>query len=83
MEDHLYRKTFLVGERVTLADLFAASIFGRAFQYVLDKKWRDQHPNITRWYEAVHNVSYYAAVAGELTFVEEAIDIAGVGGAKK
>ncbi|KAF3037410.1 hypothetical protein E8E11_004717 [Didymella keratinophila] len=64
LENHLLKKTFLVGERVTLADLFAASIIGRAFRHVLDKRWRDQHPNVTRWFETVHNVPYYAAVAG-------------------
>jgi elongation factor 1-gamma len=47
LEDHLLRRTFLVGERVTLADLFVASIIERAFEYVLDRKWREEHPNVT------------------------------------
>ena len=71
LEDHLHKRTFLVGERVTLADLFVASIIGRGFQYVLDRKWREGHPNVTRWYETVHNVPYYAAVAGEMMLIEE------------
>jgi elongation factor 1-gamma len=78
LEDHLLRRTFLVGERVTLADLFVASIIERAFEYVLDRKWREEHPNVTRWFETVHNVPCYAAIAGEAVFIEEAIKVADV-----
>lgn len=73
LEDHLHARTFLVGERVTLADLFAVGIVGRAFQYVLDRKWREGHPNVTTWFETVHNVPYYAAVAGEMVLTEEVV----------
>jgi len=34
LEKHLLTQTFLVGERLTLADLFATSIIARGFQYV-------------------------------------------------
>ena len=34
LEKHLLTRTFLVGERLTLADLFATSIIARGFQYV-------------------------------------------------
>lgn len=77
-EDHLHPRTFLVGERVTLADLFAASIFARAFQYVLDKRWREEHQNVTRWFHTVYNVPYYTAVAGELVLTEEIVEAARV-----
>ncbi|KAL1642185.1 elongation factor EF-1 gamma subunit [Didymella pomorum] len=79
LEDHLQKQTFLVGERVTLADLFTASIVGRAFQYVLDRKWREQHPNVTRWFKTVHNAPYYAAVAGEMVLTEEVVKATDVG----
>ncbi|KAF1344338.1 eEF1-gamma domain-containing protein [Lizonia empirigonia] len=39
LEEHLLTHTYLVGERLTLADLFAASIVARGFQYFFDKKW--------------------------------------------
>ncbi|PVH92018.1 eEF1-gamma domain-containing protein [Periconia macrospinosa] len=72
-EEHLLTHTYLVGERLTLADIFAASIFARGFQYFFDKKWRSENPNVTRWYETVYNVPSYTAVAGKLEFIEEAI----------
>ena len=34
VENHLLLNTFLVGERLSLADIFAASIFSRGFEFV-------------------------------------------------
>ncbi|KAL9095550.1 MAG: hypothetical protein Q9163_006500, partial [Psora crenata] len=73
MEEHLLVHTFLVGERVTLADLFAAGILRRGFQYLFDKKWRSENPNLTRWYETVYNQPIFSSVVGKLEFIEEAI----------
>lgn len=49
LNDHLLVHTFLVGERITLADLFAAGIMSRGFSTFFDKKWRAENPNVTRW----------------------------------
>ena len=73
LEQHLLINTFLVGERLTLADLFAVSILGRGFQYLFDKAWRSANPNVTRWYETVYNQPLYTDVAGKLNFIDEAI----------
>jgi elongation factor 1-gamma len=73
LEKHLLTQTFLVGERLTLADLFATSIIARGFQYVFDKEFRKEYPNVTRWYELVHNQPIYTSVAGELEFIDEAV----------
>lgn len=73
MEQHLLLNTFLVGERITLADLYAAGVVSRGFQFVFDKQWRSGHPNVTRWYETVHNQPIYSAVAGEPKFTDEAV----------
>jgi elongation factor 1-gamma len=73
MEDHLTVNTYLVGERLTLADLFSASILGRGFQYIFDKEWRSQNPSVTRWYETVCNQSIWTDVVGKPTFIEKAL----------
>lgn len=73
LNDHLLVHTYLVGERVTLADLFTAGIISRGFQYFFDKQWRQENPNVTRWYETVCNQPIYSAVAGKLEFIDEAI----------
>lgn len=73
LEEHLWVNTFLVGERLSLADLFTAGLISRGFQYFFDKKWRQENPNVTRWYETVCNQPIYSAVAEELSFIDEAI----------
>ncbi|KAF2431599.1 eEF1-gamma domain-containing protein [Tothia fuscella] len=73
LEDHLLVNTYLVGERLTLADLFAVGIIARGFQYFFDKKWREENPNVTRWYETVYNQPVFSEVADPFKFIDEAI----------
>ena len=65
--------TYLVGERLTLADIFTTSIIARGFQFFFDKEWRAANPSITRWYETVYSQPIYKDVAGDLNFIEKAI----------
>jgi len=73
LEEHLLTHTYLVSERLTLADIFVASIIARGFEYFFDKKWRSENPNTTRWYETVTHLPSYVEVAGEVKFIDEAI----------
>ncbi|KAK4505361.1 hypothetical protein PRZ48_003324 [Zasmidium cellare] len=73
LEDHFLVNTYLVGERLTLADLFTASILRRGYDYFFDKKWRSENPGVNRWYETVVNQDIFKAVAGEPKFLETAI----------
>ena len=70
VEEHLLHNTFLVGERITLADLFAAGIISRGFEFFFDKAWREKNPNVTRWFETVRNQAIYADVAPKLEFLD-------------
>jgi len=72
-EAHLLKNTFLVTEKLTLADIFATSVFARGFQYVLDAEFRAAYPNIVRWYELIRNQPLYSSVAGEVSYIQEAI----------
>jgi len=73
LEDHFLVNTYLVGDRLTLADVFTAGLISRGFEYFFDKQWRSENPNTTRWYETVCNQSIWSDVAGKLEFVEQAI----------
>jgi len=73
LEDHFLVNTYLVGERLTLADIFAAGIISRGFQYFFDKEWRSANPNVTRWFTTITNQSIYSEVAEKLEFIEKAI----------
>jgi elongation factor 1-gamma len=70
-EAHLRDNTYLVGERITLADIFATGIISRGFEYFFDTEWRQQNPNVSRWYETVHNEPIYSAVVPEFSLLEK------------
>lgn len=70
VEEHLQHNTYLVGERITLADLFATGIIARGFEYFFDKKWRQENPNTARWYETVYNQPIYSAVAPKFELLD-------------
>lgn len=73
LETHLTSNTYLVGERLTIADFFAASILSRAFATVLDKEWRSKNVAVTRWYTTIINQSIYKAVVENPILVDEII----------
>lgn len=70
VEEHLQHNTYLVGERITLADLFATGIIARGFEFFFDKKWRQENPNTARWYETVYNQPIYSAVAPKFELLD-------------
>lgn len=68
-ETHLRDNTYLVGERITLADLFSVGIIARGFEFFFDQEWRSQNPNVSRWYETVYNQPIYSAVAPKFSLL--------------
>lgn len=70
-EEHLQHNTFLVGERITLADIFAASVIARGFELVFGKQFRDEFPAVTRWFKTIYNQSVYSSVAPAAVFNDE------------
>jgi Elongation factor 1 gamma, conserved domain/Glutathione S-transferase, C-terminal domain len=73
LEEHLLVHTYLVGDRLTLADIFTAGIIARGFEFFFDKAWRAENPNVVRWYETIYNQPIYSAVVGPLKYIDEAI----------
>jgi elongation factor 1-gamma len=73
LEDHLRTRTYLVGEPLTLADLFVTGVVAGGFMCFFDKAWRAEHPAVTRWFELVHAQPIYADVAGKPVLVEIAM----------
>ncbi|KIX10612.1 uncharacterized protein Z518_01696 [Rhinocladiella mackenziei CBS 650.93] len=73
LEQHLLVHTFLVGERITLADLYTASQIARGFQYTLDKAWRAENPNVTRWYETITAQPIWKAIVESPVMIDECI----------
>merc|ERR1719318_808760 len=55
LNDHLLTRTFLVGERVTLADIAVACTLLNLYKQVLDPSFRKRFLNVTRWFTTVIN----------------------------
>ncbi|CAD6199976.1 unnamed protein product [Caenorhabditis auriculariae] len=64
----LLTKTFLVGERLSLADVCVALDLLPAFQHVLDNVARKAFANVTRWFKTVINQTAVKEVLGEVSY---------------
>jgi len=67
LNDHLLTRTFLVGERLTLADIAVACTLLNLYKHVLDSAFRKPFLNVTRWFTTVINQPNAKAVIGALT----------------
>merc|ERR1719510_3808 len=67
LNDHLLTRTFLVGERLTLADIAVATTMLSLYKQVLDPAFRKPFVNVTRWFTTVVNQPHAKAVLGEVT----------------
>jgi len=66
----LLSRTYLVGERLSVADVSAALNLMAAYQNVLDSKARNQLVNVTRWFTTVINQKHVKEVVGECKLAE-------------
>ncbi|KAG9326922.1 hypothetical protein KVV02_001872 [Mortierella alpina] len=73
LEHHLVKKTYLVGERVTLADISAATSLLLAFKQIFDPQFRKEFPAMTRWFTTIVHQPHFKAVAGPPSLCETAL----------
>lgn len=73
LEKRLTEYTYLVGERLTAADLFVASCFYRCFTLTFGKKWRSEHPVFMRWFNTVVKSEYLSYFFDTLAIVDEPV----------
>jgi len=74
LNEHLKPRTYLVGERLTLADISVAADLLLAYQHVLDANFRETFVNVNRWFETIVNQPNFKSVAGEVKFCEKAAE---------
>merc|ERR1712168_1172644 len=65
LNKHLLTKTYLVGERITLADISVAYAMKMLFENVLDAGFRKPYGNVVRWYTTIMNQPQVIAVSGQ------------------
>ncbi|KAI1302837.1 hypothetical protein EDD11_005483 [Mortierella claussenii] len=73
LERHLVKKTYLVGERVTLADIAGTISLYNGFKSVFDAPFRKDYPAVTRWFTTIVNQPHFKSVAGQFTLCETAL----------
>jgi len=72
LNDHLKTQTFLVGERITLADICCMCNLILAFKWVLDPESRTGFNNLTRWFLTMVNQPEVKRVVGDVTLCSKA-----------
>mmetsp|Transcript_62632 Transcript_62632/g.135664 ORF Transcript_62632/g.135664 Transcript_62632/m.135664 type:complete len:440 (+) Transcript_62632:59-1378(+) len=66
LEAHLADKTFLVGHKITLADITVVSTLVYPFKFVADASYRAAFPNVMRWFETCVNQPQFENVIGKV-----------------
>lgn len=66
LNSHLLTRTYLVGERITLADIVVACNLLNPYKYVLDPDYRKPFVNVNRWFTTLINQPEFKAVLGEV-----------------
>eukprot|EP01137_Pigoraptor_chileana_P026010 Opistho-2@96375 len=72
LNEILRTKTFLVGERVSLADIVVASTLVPLYENVLDVATRKAFGNVNRWFVTLINQKEFKTVLGDFKLVETA-----------
>ena len=83
LDQSLSTRTYLVGERISLADLSVALTLVPAFSQVLDTKTRTKYRHVTRWFRTIVHQPEVAAVVGDVKFCEKEPSFVAPAGAKK
>ncbi len=82
LERHLTHQTFIVGERVSLADIALVCTLAPVFAKVLDAPTRSRNiPSVTRWYITCRKQAAFASLGAVVLLGEGAAAGAGGGAA--
>ena len=71
LNEFLKTRTFLVGERLSLADVSLAADLLLAYQHVVDEAFRHPYANLNRWFNTVIHQTHVQSVLGEVKFCEK------------
>ncbi|GIY76890.1 elongation factor 1-gamma-A [Caerostris extrusa] len=66
LNDHLMHSTYLVGERITQADISLCCNLLSLYQIVLEPSFRQPYRAVTRWFVTCVNQPQFKAVLGEI-----------------
>lgn len=72
---YLLPRTYLVGERVTLADISVACTLLNLYKEVLDPNFRKPFVNVNRWFSTLVNQPQFKAVLGEVKLCDKVAEV--------
>jgi len=64
LDNYLRTRTYLVGERITLADITIACDLLLLFQWIIEPSIRETYQNVARWFSTLINQKEFQAVIG-------------------
>ncbi|XP_020896757.1 elongation factor 1-gamma [Exaiptasia diaphana] len=70
LNNALLTKTFLVGERVTLADIAVCCNLVLLYKQVMEPSFRDAYGNVNRWFMTCINQPHFKKILGEVKLCE-------------
>jgi len=73
LDKHLLTRTWLVGERITQADIAVLANLVQLFEHVLEPEIRKPFVNVIRWFTTLINQPQVKAVIGEFKFCVKAL----------
>ncbi|XP_014472783.1 PREDICTED: alanine--tRNA ligase, cytoplasmic [Dinoponera quadriceps] len=68
LDGMLHMRTYLVGERITLADVSIFTALLPLYEHVLDPHHRKSYTNLNRWFSTILNQPQVTAVVGNFAF---------------
>jgi len=74
LNDYLKTRTYLVGERLTVADISLACDLLLAYRHVADEQFRKPYGNVNRWFTTVMSKEQSKKVVGDLNLCVKAAE---------
>jgi len=72
INDYLHKTTYLVGHRITVADIILASVLVKIFEGPYGAAERSKVPNVVRYFETIVNQPAAKPIIGEVKYAEKA-----------
>ncbi len=66
LDNHLKVNTFMVGKKLTIADITLVSVLVNPFKFIFEEKFRKSVPNVTKWFESICELPAFAKVWGKV-----------------
>merc|ERR1712212_1101207 len=71
LNNHLLTRTYLVGERISQADISVACNLLLLYKHVMDPDFRAAYPNTNRWFNTLVNQKEFSSVLGSVSLCEK------------